>query len=438
MTESVRPPGAVSPPRRGREVLRALRVRNFGLFWTGQLISGTGTWMQTVAMAWLVLQISHSPLTLATVTTLQFLPMLLFTLPAGALADRVNKRTLLLGAQGLAMAQALALGILVATGTPRVWQLAVLAMTLGVSNAFNNPAQQAFVPEMVGPELVPDAVALNSAQFNTGRMVGSALGGIAVAYLGVAAVFFVNAASFALTLGALVAMRPGELHAPTGRRPSRRGAIREGLRYAAGVPDVLFVLAALAVVGTLGFNWQVVAPLIARDVLSLGAVGFGALMGAFGAGALAAALSLVALRGGSERRIVIAAAVIAGVLVLLGWSHSYPLSIAAMAMGGAAATVFTTTSNTRLQQLVPDRLRGRVMSVFVLLMGGSTPVGTYLLGHVATLTSVPAAIVVFGVATGVGLAATLIYQRLADRRRATAGPTEDPASIPRAAVDART
>ena len=419
-------------------MLRALRVRNFGLFWAGQLVSGTGTWMQTVAMAWLVLQISHSPLTLATVTTLQFLPMLLFTLPAGALADRVNKRTLLLGAQGLAMAQALALGVLVATGTPRVWQLAVLAMALGVSNAFNNPAQQAFVPEMVGPELVPDAVALNSAQFNTGRMVGSALGGVAVAYLGVAAVFFVNAASFALTLGALLAMRPGELHAPTGRRPARRGAIREGLRYAAGVPDVLFVLAALAVVGTLGFNWQVVAPLIARDVLSLGAVGFGALMGAFGAGALAAALSLVALRGGSERRIVIAATVIAGVLVLLGWSHSYPLSIAAMTVGGAAATVFTTTSNTRLQQLVPDRLRGRVMSVFVLLMGGSTPVGTYLLGHVATLTSVPAAIIAFGVATGVGLATTLIYQRLAERRRASAGPPEDPAGITPAPVDTRT
>ncbi len=129
MTSVAQPPAAVRPPRSGREVLRALRVRNFGLFWTGQLISGTGTWMQTVAMAWLVLQISHSPLTLATVTTLQFLPMLLFTLPAGALADRVNKCTLLLGAQGLAMAQALALGVLVATGTPRVWQLAVLAMT---------------------------------------------------------------------------------------------------------------------------------------------------------------------------------------------------------------------------------------------------------------------------------------------------------------------
>lgn len=422
MTAAAPPPAAPRPSHRGRDVLRALRVRNFALFWSGQLISGTGTWMQTVAMAWLVLQISHSPVTLATVTALQFLPMLLFTLPAGALADRVNKRTLLVAAQALSMGQALVLGVLVATGTgtPQVWQLAALAMTLGVANAFNNPAQQAFVPEMVGPTLVPDAVALNSAQFNAGRMVGSALGGIAVAYLGVAAVFFLNAASFAVTLAALLAMRTSELHAPTGRRPPGRGAIREGLRYAVHAPDVLFVLATLAVVGTFGFNWPVAAPLIARNVLNLGAVGFGALMGAFGAGALVAALSLVALRGGSERRIVVAGAVIALVLVLLGWSRSYPLSIALMTLAGAGATVFTTTANTRLQMLVPAQLRGRVMSLFVLLMAGTTPIGTYLLGHVAALTSIPVTISAFGVATAIGLVATLLYQVHADRRTADA------------------
>ena len=251
----------------------------------------------------------------------------------------------------------------------------MLAVALGLSNAFNNPAQQAFVPEMVGRDLVPEAVALNSAQFNAGRMAGSALGGVAVAYLGVATVFFINAASFALTLGALLAMRPDELHPAAVTRPPRKGAVREGLRYAAGVPDVLFVLLALAVVGTLGFSWQVVAPLIASDVLNLGAVGFGTLMGAFGAGALIPALTLVALPGGSERRIVMAGAMIAGALLVLGWS------------------------------------RGRVMSVFVLLMGGRTPVGTYLLGHVAAPTSVPVAIVGFGAASGIGLIATLTYQR---------------------------
>jgi MFS family permease len=412
---AVSPATATPPPRRGRANLRALRVRNFGLFWAGQLVSGTGTWMQTVAMAWLVLQISHSPVTLATVTALQFLPMLLFSLPAGALADRVDKRRLLLVAQSLALGQALLLGVLVTLGTPQVWQLGVLAVALGASNALNNPAQQAFVSELVSPDLVAQAVALNSAQFNAARMVGSALGGVAVAYLGVAAVFYLNAASFAATLAALLAMKTAQLRAPATRRAGP-GAVREGLRYARHTPPVLFVLATLAVVGTFGFNWPVAAPLIAREVLNLHAVGFGTLMGAFGAGALAAALGLAAVRGGSERRIVTAGALLAVVLLLLGWSHSYPISVVLMAAAGATGTVFTTTANSRLQLLVPDQLRGRVMSLFVLLMAGTTPIGTYLLGHVAAAWGVPASMTIFGVATVVGLSATIAYRAFTLRR----------------------
>jgi MFS family permease len=414
MGGAVPPARATPPPWRGRDMLGALWVRNFGLFWAGQLVSGTGTWMQTVAMAWLVLQISHSPVSLATVTTLQFLPMLLFSLPAGALADRVDKRRLLLAAQMLALGQALLLGVLVTLGTPQVWQLGVLAVALGVSNALNNPVQQAFVSELVGPELVPQAVALNSAQFNAARMVGSALGGVAVAYLGVAAVFYLNAASFAATLAALLAMRTAELHAPAKRRAGP-GAVREGLHYARNAPSVLFVLATLAVVGTFGFNWPVAAPLIAREVLNLHAVGFGTLMGAFGAGALAAALALAAVRGASERRIVTAGALLAVVLLLLGWSHSYPLSLVLIGLAGATGTVFTTTANSRLQLLVPDQLRGRVMSLFVLLMAGTTPVGTYMLGHVAAAWGVPASMAIFGVATLLGLSATVAYRALAAR-----------------------
>ena len=409
-------------------MLRVLRVRNFRLFWAGQLVSGTGTWMQTVAVAWLVLQISHSPVTLASVTALQFLPMLLFALPAGALADRVDKRTLLLAAQTLALGQALLLGVLVTVSSPRVWQLALLAIALGVSNAINNPAQQAFVSELVGPEMVPQAVALNSAQFNAARMVGSALGGVAVAYLGVAAVFYLNAASFAATLAALLAMSTAQLHAATKRRAGP-GAVREGLRYALHTPPVLFVLVTLAVVGTFGFNWPVAAPLIAREVLNLHAVGFGTLMGAFGAGALAAALVLAAVRGGSERRIVTAGALLALVLLLLGWSHSYPVSLGLMGLAGATGTVFTTTANSRLQLLVPDQLRGRVMSLFVLLMAGTTPIGTYLLGHVAAAWGVPASMTIFGAATIVGLSATIAYRTLTARRHPPA-PASATVAVP--------
>ncbi len=397
------------PPRSGRDLISALRVRNFALFWTGQLISGTGSWMQMVAMAWLVLDISHSPATLGTVTTLQFLPILLLSLPAGVLADRVPKRRLLIATQALAAVQALLLGILAIAGTPQVWQLALLGFTLGVSNAFNNPTQQSFVSEMVTPALVPQAVALNSVQFNTTRMVGSALGGLAIAHFTAGAVFFLNAASFAASLGALVLMRTEQLR-PTHSHHAQAGALREGVRYAIRTPAVLFVLVALAVVGTLGFNWPVAVPLLAKDVLHVQADGFGALMAAFGAGALIAGLGLVAWGGGNERRLVTAGGLLGVVLLLLGMSHSYPVSLALMGLAGLTGTVFTTTANTRLQLLSPDRLRGRVMSLFVLLMAGSTPIGASLLGQGAEAFGVPATLVAFGVATLVGLTALVVYR----------------------------
>jgi len=399
-------------------------VRNFALFWTGQLVSGTGSWMQLVAMAWLVLDISRSPATLGWITTLQFLPILLFALPAGVLADRVSKRGLLIAAQTLAAIQALLLGVLATIGTPQIWQLGLLGFTLGVSNAFTYPTQQAFVSELVDPPLVPQAVALNSIQFNITRMVGSALGGLAIASFAAGAVFFINAASFAASLGALLAMRPAQLRTPA-VQTARRGALREGVNYAVRTPAVLFVLGALAVVGTLGFNWPVAAPLLARDVLGVEAVGLGALMAAFGAGALVAGLALALLGGASERRLVGAGAVLGLVLVMLGLSHSYVLSLVLMGLAGVSGTVFTTTANTRLQLLSPDRLRGRVMSLFVLFMAGSTPIGASLLGISATAFGVPMAMVVFGLAT-VGVLALLLVWRAASESTRIAAAAQTP------------
>jgi MFS family permease len=392
-------------------VVRVLRERNFALFWAGQLISGTGTWMQTVAMAWLVLEISKSPGILGTVTMLQFLPLLLFALQAGVLADRLPKRGLLLATQSLAALQALVLGILTVTGTPQIWQLAALAFTLGLSNAFNNPAQQAFIPELEGRDLVPDAVAMNSLQFNATRMVGFALGGLALAQISAAAVFFINAASFAASLAALLLMHPRALQTPMGRKAGR-GALREGLRYTVRTAPVLFVLASLAVVGTFAFNWPVAGPLIAQDLLGVGAAGFGALMGAFGAGSLVAGAGLIILPGARERRIVIAGGALAAVLIALGASRSYPLSLALMGAAGVSATVFTTTVNTRLQTLVPDRLRGRVMSLFVLLLAGSTPVGATLLGWGSDAFGISATTIAFGAVTAAGLAILVWRRRL--------------------------
>jgi predicted MFS family arabinose efflux permease len=278
-----------------------------------------------------------------------------------------------------------------------------------VSNAFNNPAQQAFVPEMVGLTLVPDAVAMNSVQFNTGRMIGFALGGLAVAQLSAAAVFFMNAASFAAAMTALLVLRTGELRLSRSK-PARHGALREGLQYVLHTRAVLFVLGALAVVGTFGYNWPVAAPLLARDVLNVASVGFGALMSAFGAGSLIAGIGLLVVGGSNDRRMIVSGAALALILVLLGISQSYPVSLGLMALAGLSGTVFTTTVNTHLQGLTPDRLRGRVMSLFVLLLAGSTPFGSALLGLGAEAFGISSAIIVFGALTLAGLAVLLVLR----------------------------
>lgn len=389
-------------PLRWGDAILALRIRNFRLFWFGQLVSGIGTWMQAVALAWLVLQQTRSPVALGTITIFQFLPILLFSLPAGVVADRIPKRRLMIGAQALAALQALALGVLVSVGWTPLWALGALAFVLGLTIAFNTPAQQAFVPEMVGAPMVPGAIALNSAQFNGARMLGSALGGLAVARFGVAWVFFANATSFLAALGALVAMHARELHVPKAR-PHQPNALRDGVRYALHTPSVSFVLVCLAVVGTLGFNWPVALPLLATEVLGLQAVGFGLLFGAFGVGSLAAAIALTYTRAPSERRLAASGLALAVLLVLLGVSHSYVATAVLMVLAGSIGTIFTTTANTRLQLITPDQLRGRVMSMFVLLMGGSTPIGSYVLGHLAAAIGISHSMVVFGLVCAVGV-----------------------------------
>lgn len=404
----------------------ALRVRNFRLFWISQVVSVTGTWMQVVAQAWLVLDLSHSsPAALGTITFLQFLPMLLLTLPAGVLVDRVRKRRLLIGTQAAAMAQAATLAGLVALHAAQLWTVGLLALVLGMVNALNNPTQQAFVPELVPKPLVPDAVALNSAQFNASRMVGSALGGIAVATIGVTSTLIINAATFALPIVALLAMHGSKLlRAPDTARQRGSLELREGVRYVLHTPPVLAVVGLLAVIGTLGFNWQVVAPLLARIVLHRRAVGFGLLLSAMAAGSLLGAAALTVARAPSERRLATAGAALGGCLIALGISSSYPLSVALMALAGIAGATFTVSTNTRLQLLSPPRLRGRIMSVYVLLMGGSTPIGGFLLGQTASRLGVGTAVWLFGAASVLSVSVVAVIRRSA----ITARTAKEPAS----------
>ncbi|HLI15788.1 MAG TPA: MFS transporter [Acidimicrobiales bacterium] len=402
-----------------RHVVAALRVRSFAWYWASQLLSGLGSWSQTVAQAWLVLELARTPsragVWLGTVTLLQFLPLLAFAPLGGVVADRLPRRRLLVATQSASAGQAVALGALVATGAVRLWEVGVLAFALGTTNALNNPAQQAFVPELVGRRLVADAVALNSVQFNSARMLGGALGGVAVAAWGVPGALFLNAASFLPAIAVLGVIRPA--HSPPRRgRPaaSMLAELRDGWRFACSSGPIRRVVLVFGAASLFGLNWQVVMPLVARFLVHRQVTGFGDLMAAFGAGSLLAALLLARDRRASERRLVEGALALGAALALVGLSRSYLASLLLVAGGGVASIVVTITANTRLQLLAPDHLRGRVMGIYVLLMGGTTPVGGFLLGEVAGRLGVRPGIVAFGVVTAASVAAAA----LATRRRA--------------------
>ncbi len=413
--ERERVPGNESGRPSWSAMLAAFGVTDFTWYWCGQLLSGIGTWSQSIALAWLVLDLTHSAVDLGTITMLQFLPVLALALFGGVIADRLPRRQLLVATQVALTAEALALGVLVATHAVTLWEVGLISFAVGTTNALNNPTQQAFVPELVGRDLVADAVALNSVQFNTARMAGGAVGGLAIAAWGISGALFLNAASFAPILLVLIKIRPAHSAGrPAAGRATAMSELRQGLSFALATTPIRRVVVLFAVVGLLGFNWQVAVPLVARFVLHRQAAGFGDLMAALGAGSLVAAVAVARDQRASEHRLVVGGVALGAALVALGLSRSYPLSLGVLAFAGIAGVVTSITANTRLQLLTPNHLRGRVMGIYVLLMGGTTPVGSFLLGEVAGHLGTGAALVVFGAATagGVGLVATL-------RRRAS-------------------
>ncbi len=420
-----------------RHMASALRVSAFAWFWGSQLLSGLGTWSQAVAQAWLVLELTHSTaraaVGLGTITMLQFLPLLAFAPLGGVIADRVPRRQLLVATQAASAALAVVLGALVATHAVRLWQVGLLAFALGTVNALNNPAQQAFVPELVGRDLVADAVALNSVQFNTARMIGGAIGGLAVAGWGIAGTLFLNAGSFLPAIAVLAAIRPA--HAAQRRQPATPepvlSQLRAGFAYALSEVPVRRVVLLFGVASLLGLNWQVALPLVARFLLHRPVTGFGALMSALGAGSLLAAIALARDRRATEQRLAAGGLALGIVLILLGLSRSYPASLALVAVGGFAGIVASITANTRLQLLAPDEMRGRVMGIYVLLMGGTTPIGAFGLGEIAGHLGPATALVVFGAATTAAVAAIWIRrQRAASRPPGTSAlPRPEPVTL---------
>jgi MFS family permease len=395
---------------------RAFRHRNYRLFFGGQLISLVGTWMQQVAQAWLVLELTSDPLILGLTTALAFLPVLILGLFGGLIADALPKRRTLIGTQTVQMILAFVLFGLVVTDTVQVWQILVLATILGITNAVDMPTRQAFTVEMVGREDVANAVALNSAVFNGARIVGPAIAGLTIGFFGgdVSAAFLINGLSFLAVIIAYAAMRDDELRAQSGfARPTSvaevRSTLADGLRYVRRHELILLMTITVGLASTFGFNFGVIIPALAKDVLGTDATGYGFLMAATGIGSLVAALG-IAFSGRSRPVLAPVGAMILGAgLAATSLVHLFPVALVTMLFVGFGAISMAATANTTIQLAVPDELRGRVISVYTTVFVGSTPLGGLLMGWIASTVSVDAAIAVGGIGSLVAGVIALVW-----------------------------
>ncbi|MQA86834.1 MAG: MFS transporter [Streptosporangiales bacterium] len=369
--------------RPSKGTFRSLHNRNFRLFMGGHAVSSTGTWMQRVAQDWLVLQLSHGSGTALGITlALQFLPLLLLGLWGGVIADRYSKRRLLLITQASMGLQALTLGVLTVSGMAEIWHVYALAFGLGLVTAFDNPTRQSFVIEMVGRDELPNAVALNSATFQLARVVGPALAGLAIAAMGIGPVFLLNALSYVALLIGLSRMQENKLHLPE-RAPRSRGQLREGLRYVRSEPVLLLALVIVAFVATFGLKFQVTLAMMANQVFHTGASGYGLLSSAVAAGSVAGAL-VAARRSRPRLRLVVGSAIVFGVLMLVtAVMPTYWLVMAMLVPTGVAALTFNTAANSTVQLTSSPVMRGRVMSLYMLVFLGSAPIGAPAVGWVA-------------------------------------------------------
>jgi MFS family permease len=382
--------------------LRALNHRDYRLFFSGQLVSLIGTWMQRVAQSWLVLEITNSPFKLGLVSALQSAPMLCLAFVAGAIADRLPKRRVLIGTQTALMAQAFVLAVLVWSGYARYWHVALLATCYGLANTLDMPTRQSFVVEMASKEDLPSAIALNSTMVSGARMVGPAVAGLLVDRYGVASAFALNGLSFVAVILALAAMRADGLPGPA-QGTTVREDILAGLRYAARTPLVALTLGLLSIVGLFVINHNVLVPLLARDVLHEGAHGFGLLMAAVGTGAIVGALA-VAAWGRSRPPLALllgTAGAAAGLTILLAEVRNFWPAMLVLTLVGLSQIVFLASCNTTLQLVVPDRMRGRIMSLYAFVWVGVTPLGSLFVGTIADWFGVAAAYAMGG---GVALA----------------------------------
>lgn len=362
---------------------RSLHIFNYRLWALGAIVSNTGTWMQRVAQDWLVLTVltANSGVAVGITTGLQFAPMLLLSPWAGLIADRFPQRRVLLATQGLSGLWGLLLGLLVVTDTAQLWHVYVLASLLGVTAAIDAPARQTFVAAMVPKEALSNAVSLNSASFHAGRLIGPGVAGLLIAWFGTGPVFLVNAVTFGATLLALALMRPGELY-PMERAPRGKGAIRDGLRYVRGRPDLLMIFFVVGMVGAFGFNFQLTTALMARLEFERDAGAYGLLGSIMAVGSLTGAL-LAARRERPRLRLVVAATGAFGVFATIAAvMPTYELFALSLVPVGLSSLTLMTAANATVQMSTTPAMRGRVMALYMAIFMGGTPIGGPLLGWV--------------------------------------------------------
>ncbi|MFJ7156186.1 MFS transporter [Streptomyces sp. NPDC101118] len=412
-------PGAGRTPvgtTRKNTMFSSLRIRNYRLFATGQVVSNTGTWMQRIAQDWLVLSLTGSASAVGITIALQFLPMLLFGLYGGVLADRLPKRPLLIATNSALGLTGVALGALTVTGHVQVWHVYLAAFLAGLVTVVDNPARQTFVSEMVGKRQLANAVSLNSANFQTARLVGPAVAGVLITAVGSGWAFLLNGLSFAAPIAGLLLMRTRELHVVE-PRPRAKGQLREGLRYVAGRPELVWPIVLVGFIGTFGFNFPIWLSAFTDDVFHGEAGTYGLFNSLIATGSLAGAL-LAARRGLARLRLlVVAAAMFGALLTVTAFAPGFWLFAALLVPIGMFGLTVNVTANSSVQMATDPEMRGRVMALFMMVFTGGMPLGAPLVGWVtdtygARVGMAAGGLVSLAAAVGVGL----VLARVGDLR----------------------
>ena len=379
-----------------RSTFSSLKVPNYRLYFAGQSISLAGTWMQMTAQSWLVLVLTRSSTDLGPLVALQTLPVLLLAPYGGVVADRVDKRKLMIGLQTAMGCQALVLGLLTVLGSVQFWQVCLLAMILGLNNAFENSARQAFVREMVGRDKLRNAITLNSVTVNAAPAVGPAIGGVLTATVGVGVCFLANAASFVAVVTSLLIMNTGALQQSV-PAPRARGQFREGLRYAARTPEIAVPLAMMGLVGMLAYEFQVSIPVLARQTFHGGSEAYGFLTAAMGIGAVVGGLFTAARGRTGLRSMIIAGTGFGAAIIACAVSPVIGLAYAAMLFVGWASVSFIAIGNSTIQLASDPNMRGRAIALWQVAFQGTTPIGGPLIGWIIGLTDPRVGLAVGGI-----------------------------------------